>query len=515
MIPGSINKFKSPIRQISGRVELLGGSIPTGFRSDGDLISFEIERTSEGKFFGFGVSQKMTVKIRDKNRIYHPTVGEYLVPYLDDILIGPKFYIKEIKRDENNNNLTVTGYDIIERAKHLTWNDMTINGYSLGQIASSVAGAIDASNVHTDYPEFSVSFEDGVNVEGTETLREVLDDIAEATQTYYFINRNNELEFLRLGDDNNNYTIDRSQYFTLKSEEPKTIGTVFHTTVLGDNLYSTADVNGVTQYVRDNMFWTSLDDLEIVVDDAIDTIAGLTITPFDCSWRGCYLLQPGDRLAIEDKDGESIATYLLNDKLTYNGGLKQHTQWAFAAEEATSGNPTSLGEALKQTYAKVDKANKRIDLVVSETNTNKSEIAQLKIDTSGINATVSGLQKTTDDITGDINTLTKQVEASMTESQVEFKIKSQLAEGVDKVKTTEKNYTFDDMGLSISSSESNISTTITEDGMTVKVAGTNTLTANNEGVEAIDLKATTYLIIGKNSRFEDFGSRTACFWIGG
>jgi hypothetical protein len=42
------------------------------------------------------------------------------------------------------------------------------------------------------------------------------------------------------------------------------------------------------------------------------------------------------------------------------------------------------------------------------------------------------------------------------------------------------------------------------------------LTANKEGVVAKDLHATTYLIIGKNSRFEDFGSdRTACFWIGG
>ena len=42
------------------------------------------------------------------------------------------------------------------------------------------------------------------------------------------------------------------------------------------------------------------------------------------------------------------------------------------------------------------------------------------------------------------------------------------------------------------------------------------LNANNQGVDAKNLHATTYLIVGKNSRFEDYGnSRTGCFWIGG
>jgi hypothetical protein len=59
-------------------------------------------------------------------------------------------------------------------------------------------------------------------------------------------------------------------------------------------------------------------------------------------------------------------------------------------------------------------------------------------------------------------------------------------------------------------------TLITEDGLTVKRGHEVTLSANNEGVIAEDLHATTYLLIGANSRFEDFenGTRTGCFWIG-
>jgi len=42
------------------------------------------------------------------------------------------------------------------------------------------------------------------------------------------------------------------------------------------------------------------------------------------------------------------------------------------------------------------------------------------------------------------------------------------------------------------------------------------LTANNKGVDAKNLHATTYLIVGTSSRFEDYGyDRTGCFWIGG
>ena len=52
--------------------------------------------------------------------------------------------------------------------------------------------------------------------------------------------------------------------------------------------------------------------------------------------------------------------------------------------------------------------------------------------------------------------------------------------------------------------------------MTVHRGNEEVLTANNEGVKAEDLHATTYLIIGNNSRFEDFkNDRSACFWIGG
>jgi hypothetical protein len=51
--------------------------------------------------------------------------------------------------------------------------------------------------------------------------------------------------------------------------------------------------------------------------------------------------------------------------------------------------------------------------------------------------------------------------------------------------------------------------------MKVYKSSQEVLVADNLGVKAEDLHATTYLIVGNNSRFEDYNSsRTGCFWIG-
>lgn len=115
-----------------------------------------------------------------------------------------------------------------------------------------------------------------------------------------------------------------------------------------------------------------------------------------------------------------------------------------------------------------------------------------------------------------IDTLTKRVDATMTADQVEIAISQELEKGVGKV-TTSTGFTFNEDGLTVSRSNVDITTNINEDGMRITKNNEEVLTANNSGVDAKNLHATTYLIIGGNSRFEDYnnGSRTGCFWIGG
>ena len=144
--------------------------------------------------------------------------------------------------------------------------------------------------------------------------------------------------------------------------------------------------------------------------------------------------------------------------------------------------------------------------------------ADLQVTTNGINATVSSVQETIstgfDNVNKDVERLTKEVEAKVTADDVSITIKNILEDGVTDVTTT-TGFTFNQDGLTVAKSGREMKTQITEDGMTVFKDTLPVLTADSAGVDAKNLSASTYLVIGTNSRFENFGSnRTACFWIG-
>lgn len=198
-------------------------------------------------------------------------------------------------------------------------------------------------------------------------------------------------------------------------------------------------------------------------------------------------------------------------------------QWSYTDnEEETEANPTTIGEAIKYTFARVDKANKQIDIVASEASANKEAIAAINVNTESISATVETLKQDTQDaldtIGEDVASVKSKVETVVTAEAVNIAIQEEISKGVAKV-TTATGFTFDNEGLTVSKSDSEIKTQITEDGMSVYKNEEEVLTANNEGVKAANLHATTYLIIGNYSRFEDYTNtegeaRTGCFWIG-
>lgn len=255
-------------------------------------------------------------------------------------------------------------------------------------------------------------------------------------------------------------------------------------------------------------------------------IGGITITQFNCDWGGNYLIEIGDKVALTQEDFSEVNTYLLSDIITYAGTLNESSEWEYTDEEPeTYANPTNIGERINQTFAKVDKVNKEITLQASEIAENKSNIGRLQVSTSEVIASVSSVEKKVNDVDTKlennlnttntrIDTVSKDVSLKLDKHGVEIAVESILSEGVEKVVTASKKYTFDDSGLNVSSGESEISTRILEDGMRIYKNSQEVLTVNNTGVRAADLHATTFLIIGENSRLEDRGNRTACFWIG-
>ena len=518
-----LNVLNSPVRTIQASVTLNDN---TEFRHDTNLKGFDIQRVGVGKFFGYGICARASITVIDVARDLNiTTANSFNISFNGDVMT-PTFNVTEVNRDENTNELSITAYDGIYKASSHNFSELELEApYSMKDVVMAIATflGLNSYEITTD-TAWEYAYELGANLEGTETLREVLDGIAEATLTIYYVNASNNLAFKKLDKDGESvFTIDKSKYFTLDSKTNRRLATIVHATELGDNVSSSTTESGSTQYIRNNPFWELREDVGTLVTNAVTDMGGLTINQFNCEWRGNYLLEMGDKISLVTKDNDTVISYFLNDTLTYDGTLSQVTEWSYEEnEEETESNPTTIGDALKQTFAKVDKVNKSVDIVVSDVEANKESISALQLNTESISASVSkvetDLSDTMEGVNEEIATLTQRVDATMSAEDVRLEIQSELNDGVTKV-TTNTGFTFNDEGLTIDNSSSEMKTTITEDGMTVYKNDEDVLVANNEGVQAKNLHATTYLIIGENSRFEDYTNsdgeaRTGCFWIG-
>lgn len=532
MINSNINIDNSSTSAVKAMVELYNGSTLVKTCTCSDVLQgFTLDRAGDnGKIFGFGICQKLKANLIDLER-------ELTVTTSNTVEVGyevgkvqehphPTFFVTEVNRNEDTNTISLTSYDALYTAGAHNIGEVTLSTpYTVRGVATAIAtflglDGIEVVNVGATETCFDTSYTEGANLDGSEYIRDVLNAIAEVTQTIYYINNNNKLVFKRFNVDGvADFTITRDDYFSMHTQTNRRLTAICSATELGDNVTSSTGEIGTTQYVRDNPFWELREDIGTLLDAAIDAIGGLTINQFDCDWVGNFLVEIGDKIKLITEDGGSVFSYLINDTITFDGTLGQVTEWEYEDNEGeTASNPTSLGEALNKTYARVDKAEKEIELVAAEADANTNDISALKINTDGISATVGSLKSATEEAVGTMNdnfeTLSQQVSTKVSAEDVQITIESEMKKGVDKVQTS-TGFTFDSEGLKVSKTGSEMKTQITEDGMKISRNEEETLVADNTGVKAENLHATTYLIIGNTSRFEDWNGRTGCFWIGG
>lgn len=495
-----------------------------------NLQDFVLYREGDtSKFFGFGVSHKLDATFIDldlslleakleKGHTVSVALGDgtnFDYPY-------PTLYIAELARNEKTNVITCVAYDRLYKSTLHTVSELDI-AYpaSISTLASKCASLLGLSNVSFMSVEESLTAQEfnELNFNGDEPVKVLLDAIAEFTQTIYYINNQNILVFKRLEKDTEPVvTVTKEMYFELTTLTPRTITGVCHATELGEN-FATPDDSGVVQIMRDNPLYESNTSIDTLLNEAAERVSGLTITQLEGEWEGNHCLEVGDKIAFIADDDSTASTYIINDTVEYLGYLNEITSWEYTEdEETTVANPTNIGDRISQTVAKVDKVNKEITLMVEDVAEAKSLTSALQVRTGEISATVKSIETTTnnalDAMNYEVDELAKEVSLKVDSEAVSIVVGQVLSEGVDKVVTASKHYTFDDNGLNIESSDSEIKTTILEDGMRIYKNNNEVLAVDNQGVEAYDLYAKTFLIIGENSRLEDKGNRTACFWIG-
>lgn len=525
-----IAKFNEPSRRITGGIYIFTGEEITGeLLSNDTLVKFEIENTSpKNKFFGYVITKKLTVELLGKSDLtketrlwpYIGAVGLDLVPEL------PYFYIDNIEYNEVSNKTIITAYDIIYQATRHTASELALTDeyiytYDFATMLANSFGAelFDGKTGNTESwqpitftPEKGGVFEIGVNksnvnLAGTETIKDVLGYFAEAIGCICHVHWKNGIFFAPYcGYSSSQLTLTPSDYFDFTYNEPVKLTKITHATELGDNVFTGTD-DGFHQVMWDNPFLslrtgTNLASHFNKYNIMLRVIEDTPIVPFTLKFRGTPNLEFGEWLIINTPKGEVVNAPLYNLKLTYDGGLSAEANWDVPEEEnVNTNNSMSLGVNLKNTFAKVDKIS------------NEVVLSSQKVDEFA--DTVGELVVRADNIESSITSLDEKVSATMTKDNIKILIEQTMRDVEVEAVRTRTGFTFNQDGLLIERSDSDISTIITEDGMTVMRSGEAVLTADSRGVEATDLHARTYLLIGNNSRFEDYQTnRTGCFWIG-
>lgn len=233
-----------------------------------------------------------------------------------------------------------------------------------------------------------------------------------------------------------------------------------------------------------------------------EQLQGVQYTPCTVSIVATTEISAGDIMTITTRDGKSVKMFVMSKKQSGQKDTLECTG-SISRDSVTATNSTSL----KALNGKVLNLRKDVDGLKIENADTAGRLASLSLNVEGINATVESQAENIGTIQQNVTKLQQDA------TELQISIEKVQTDGVSQVKT-EKGFAFNDEGLSISQSGSDIKNRLDETGMYVTRSGETILQANNAGVVATDVSVNNYLIIGQHARFEDYEeSRTACFWI--
>jgi hypothetical protein len=257
-----------------------------------------------------------------------------------------------------------------------------------------------------------------------------------------------------------------------------------------------------------------------VAQNLYEMLKDFSYTPCKIQLPACPDIRAGHIIGITDRSGKTFQSLVMTkiqsgqlDTLESTGSARRDSSTATNREDYRTLNSKIL-ELRKQ----ADEL--RVRAIQTETDMDgvTQSVGEMQLRSEELLLQMSRMENRTDQSLESVNdavqTLQQEVAAKMTAEAVQIQIREAMENGSTKV-VTNTGFTFDDRGMTVEKSGSEMKTQITEDGMRVYQNNSAILVANNQGVDAKNLRATTYLIVGR-SRFEDYGhDRTGCFWIGG
>ena len=452
---------------------------------DGDLL----EDTSA--IVGLAIAGKAVAgvsEVTDENTIFSPRFGVKAPSDTDYSYIDYGTYlIKETKRDEDTQSISIECYDFMLQS--MIPYDLALDystGITVKDYLDAICDRLGWEKGYTTFHNCDVLI-DEEKYDKSDTFRNALDDIAGVAGG-----------MIGFVDDKLTVIYPTSSGEVIDEENLKslTIGKKFgpiNSVVLArtpqeDNIYKqdtdSIAVNGLCEIRIENnqIIDTHREDF---MDGVCDALFGLSFELYELESFGIGYINFGEFFSIKTADGVEHKVLMLCDDLQIDQGVKEESKLEEPEITATDYSAASeTDKTLKKTILRVDKQDNKISALVSRTEAAEGGIAELK------------------------------AQVTISPTDVDIKISKAISE-IDSVETS-TGYTFNKDGLNIHKDGEDMHNTLNNKGMYVRRNSEDILVADSDGVNAINLTARKYLIVGNNARFEDYQyGRTACFYIGG
>jgi hypothetical protein len=360
-------------------------------------------------------------------------------------------------------------------------------------------------------------------IESTEIKgKDIIPYICEINGVFGHINRSGNFKYVSLSSSVNE-TISKSGYSSASYDDFQTSAITGLQIRQEEGDVGVSVGTDINKYViQGNVlcYGKSAEDLTTIAQNVFNKIKNVRYVPVKLTKTGNPCLEVGDQISVAVKD-KNIQSYVLERKLYGIQMLKD--DYTASGMPDYSWSEVSLDEEIKQLKGKANVFTRTLEETRSELSDLEEGTSSMIQQTSNeINVSIKALEdsvKASDDATAEeLESIRKELSLKATSEEIKIEFEKERESGADSV-VTSTGYTFNEDGLRIEKSDSEMSTVISEDGMKVTKSGEEMLTANSSGVDAVNLHAKTYLIVGMTSRFEDYYNedgelRTGCFWIG-
>lgn len=440
------------------------------------VIAKELKYSFEGNLFKTIMRQiEITVKnaseLKDKNVNFQ--YGIYINNDFEYVDLGD-FYIKDIEDNKGKSEMVVTGYDkMINFMKTFKQSDLQLTyPCTMLTLIQKMCEVCGVKLYSTNFFNADLQVEEDYFTAQELTYRDVLDKVAQSTETTIFI-KDNKLYLHKLADSPVE-KLDASYLTGLTIKEK--FGPV-NALVLGrgdveDNVESKDDAsiakNGRCEIRFDENEFVQYK-REQVIDAMFEQIRGLEYYAFEGSDVGIMWLEPCDLIEVEDTEKSIYKTIYLSANITINTGISSDIESDIPEETNTEYKVTTKEEKKTLKVERLAKKNEGLiqDVIEQQTET-ENKLTKVEQDIDGITQTVSSVEEQVDETNQNISQTNQKV------TQIEQTVE-EITQTVDNVQTNiDENYsTTEEMQSAIEQKAGSITSSVEQSIENIQVGGTN------------------------------------------